>query len=391
MKYCCELCNFKTEDSGAWCRHKKAQYHIHNIEILCQDFNSPPIISDNGVTTIKDPRKRGKIDTEIKYKRRGKTTKKQNTEFGCEHCDKRFSTLFNLQRHGRTCKAKQKDDLIHHIQTEHKNRELELMKQVIDEKDKMMKQVLDEKEKALIKRDKDFEYMKRMVESAGILANKSLSALNYSNVYYKDAPKLIPLDKSIKIMKEEDDDFVERLIYKYGNKTLARFIGTHIVYHYRKSNPVDQSMWTSDVVRLNYIIKETSKWVVDKNGIKVRDNIIKPILDNILGVIKAYEDRWYAFVTKNPDEIDECVKANMRRATVGKIMEDINQGTLADEINKYIAPYFQMRREDDPDDDCLPLESDSEPDLELIKNRIEKKFIQQAKQYKVPVKKQKKT
>lgn len=325
-KYQCSPCDYETNDSGAWCRHK--QSHKHQLHAKLADV------------------------IESKYP--------------CQYCEHKFTTSSNLGRHLATCKARREQELVIEAVTimKEENREKEL---------ELTKKLLAETNKALEKRDKDFEYMKRIVEGAGILANKSLSALNYSNVYYKDAPKLLPMDDDAPIMqevkKEDDDEFVERLIYRSCNKTLARFIGMHIVYYYRKNNPVDQSMWTSDVVRLNYIIKESSKWVVDKKGVKMCESIIKPILDNIKIVLKAYEDRWFDFVDHDRGRVSQYVKINMKRQYALDIIAQIDQGLLMDEINRYIAPYFQMRRDDDLQ--MLELDSESEPNADAIRNIIE--------------------
>lgn len=390
MCYHCNYCNYETMDKSSWSRHKKTIKHRKNTQNII-DIESGPDTEDD--------------------ENKSKITK----EYTCEYCSKIFTKSYNLHRHMRICKEKGNIDNedITTLKSDHKNRDIDIMeefmknnnqimKQIIDkvlvEKDKMINKVLAEKEKvlkasheAMIKRDKDYEYMKRMLEGAGVIANKSLSALNYSNVYYKDAPKLLPMEKPASVLNQnkDDDEFIERLIYKHGNKTLVRFIGTHIVYYYRKTNPVDQSMWTSDVVRLNYIIKEASKWVVDKKGVKVCENIIKPILLSIRDLLIAYENRWFEFVSKNPDNIEACLKANMRRGVASKIREDIDQDRLTDDINRYIAPYFQMRKDDNNSDSELPLESDSDPTPEIINKRIDKKLEEQAKKYKVPIKKRK--
>ena len=46
---------------------------------------------------------------------------------------------------------------------------------------------------------------------------------------------------------------MDTLVYNYENKNLHKYLGDFIIGHYKKDNPSEQSMWSSDVSRLTYL------------------------------------------------------------------------------------------------------------------------------------------
>ena len=63
-------------------------------------------------------------------------------------------------------------------------------------------------------------------------------------------------------------------------------MGDFIIKVYKKEKPSEQSIWNTDSSRLTYIIKDlinkkSSKWKIDKKGIKTKKFLIKPLLKHI--------------------------------------------------------------------------------------------------------------
>ena len=71
-------------------------------------------------------------------------------------------------------------------------------------------------------------------------------------------------------------------MFYFERNNLPEILGKAIVEEYKKDDPNDQSMWSSDVSRLTFIVKSVmgkskSKWVSDKNGVHftVEDKVSK--------------------------------------------------------------------------------------------------------------------
>src|SRR5438876_510739 len=70
---------------------------------------------------------------------------------------------------------------------------------------------------------------------------------------------------------KNDHDFLKLLSYQFNNNSLDKFFGDFIIKHYKKDDPAKQSIWNSDLSRLNYVVKEllannNSSWNSDPKG-----------------------------------------------------------------------------------------------------------------------------
>ena len=86
-------------------------------------------------------------------------------------------------------------------------------------------------------------YYKRLLEEAGGLVKKSVSALTYSITNYDNAPSI----KTIKVtnineFNESDIKIAEDIISACKHKTLNKYLGDIIVKEYKKKKPKDQSI-----------------------------------------------------------------------------------------------------------------------------------------------------
>jgi len=171
----------------------------------------------------------------------------------CSYCKMSFSRKSSLTRHQKVCVGKQ-------IEIEKLKVELECMKS----ENKELKQY--------IKNTKPTTY------------NISVKKLVQQN--YPDAPHLAMLENYGVIHENEDIDFTRDLIYFYKKNKLNAYLGDIIIKYYKKEDPKDQSLWSTDSSRLKYIIKELiaskkSMWSEDDKGLKINKYIIKPLLKYI--------------------------------------------------------------------------------------------------------------
>lgn len=122
----------------------------------------------------------------------------------------------------------------------------------------------------------------------------------------------------------------EDVVYFTKRKLLYKYLGDIVIKYIKKENPAEQSSWSVDTSRMNYLIKDTT-WIKDNKGIKMCDKTIKPLLNYILEVGREY------ICSEDPDNVNLPDKM-----IYGEAMESIRNGSLSMEINKYIAPYFKL-------------------------------------------------
>jgi hypothetical protein len=181
--------------------------------------------------------------------------------------------------------------------------------------------------------------------TAEAIKSVSMSALKYANENFKEAPILLPLEN----FNINDLDFnnvddrkqlVDTLIYSAKLKSLDKLLGDHIVKNYKKNNPQQQSFHTTDCSRLNYIVKELfsniNKWEVDKNGIRICSAIIKPLIEKCIDLLLEHQKILLDDMSKGDYKKKESVQ------TVINIIMSIDKGSLENDINKYIAPFFNL-------------------------------------------------
>jgi hypothetical protein len=362
--YYCELCDYKTEYSSNFCSHKKTKKHISLYEKKSNDC--PKTIAQ--VTTnyhlLPHPlppvtTKLPLITTSIAETIADQESSNSIENLTCEFCKNKFNHKSNLSRHKKSCKYKKENDneVINNLK----------IKLELTEKEKEMFKKLDE-EKTVILKEKN-ELIKEKTEllnnfmvnannllnkaqdntkiTAQVIQNVSISAIKYANEKFKDAPVLLPLEN----FNINDLDFnnlddrkqlINTLMYNARQKSLDKLLGDHIVKNYKKANPKQQSFHTTDCSRLNYIVKElfenANKWEVDKNGIKVCSAIIKPLIEKCINLLLDHQK----------DLLDEMTTGNYKQKesvqTIINVIMSIDKGTLENDVNKYIAPFFNLNK-----------------------------------------------
>ena len=117
---------------------------------------------------------------------------------------------------------------------------------------------------------------------------------------YKNAPPLIETQYE-EILDE--DKFVKGLVYYNKKNIIDEKLGNIIIKKHKKNDPSQQSFWSTDPSRLNYLVKstnietldnehdtkskiivnfkKTNEWTRDKGGIKITKMVIDPLLDDV--------------------------------------------------------------------------------------------------------------
>jgi hypothetical protein len=304
-KYYCNICNYTTGDHSNWYKHKRTKKHLEKVMHMPVEFND-----------IKINTKDLSSDNDESSEKRKPVMKKKEEEqirFKCAYCDIEFKTNSGLYKHKKTCQYKEKAD---HAGLEDK---LNILKE-------------------------QNNYLKDFVYGAGNILKRSLSNTTFMNLHYNEAPSLEKHTAGIKDLKiNKDENLFSVLTYYQKENILHQFIGDFIISIYKKENPKEQSLWTTDSSRLNYLVRTAIKnkniWKIDKAGTKVRDNIICPILEEIYNeILKEME-----YVTK--DYINIKYLKVKELILLQQVIDNIDCNKLDHEINKYIAPHFNIDRD----------------------------------------------
>ena len=339
MKYTCELCNYSTENQGNFCHHKKTKKHLEKLEgksLNFQQCSSNVTVCSNQSYNI-DTTKTTLV----------KSNKNSDKIYVCSNCDFEFKHHSSYYRHKKTCNS----------QTNESIQELKLKLAFAEKEKELLKKI--EKEKNEIIKEKS-ELLNTFMANANTIINKaqdntqitaqamqnlSVSALKYANDKFKDAPALLPLENfKIKNLdyenEEEKRQLTEILVYNAKQKSLDKLLGDHIVKEYKKDDPKEQSFHTTDSSRLNYIVRELIKdaysWSIDKNGIKICTSIVKPLIDKCIGILLDHQKELLSNMSTGNFAKQEDVQL------IINVLMSIDRGSLESDINKYIAPYFNL-------------------------------------------------
>ncbi len=339
MSHTCEICNYQTSDLGNFSRHKKSKRHIKLADIKSiNDTNSNSKVYTLSTSSIHD------MSNESTSKSTNMYTKTTIQEFNCKQCNFETRHKSSYYRHIKKCIVKPEDNQTTSelkIKLEFAEKEKELYKKLEKEKTELLNNFMNNANHIINKTQDNAKL------STEAIQNVSISAIKYANEKFQNAPVLLPIENfninNLSFDKKEDRvQLTETLIYHSKLKSLDKLLGDHIIKNYKKNDPMTQSIHTTDCSRLNYIVKElfnnVSNWEVDKNGIKICSKIIKPLIEKCIELLLEHQK----------ELIDEMSEGNYKNKEnihiIINIIMSIDKGSLENDINKYIAPHFNMNK-----------------------------------------------
>ena len=193
------------------------------------------------------------------------------------------------------------------------------------------------------------DFFKTIIRESGSIIKKSIGPFAQITTKYKNAPNLktLTMDMVVDIEKDEFKLGCE-INYQYKNKTLASYLGNFIISIYKKEDPNAQSIWTTDVSRLTYLIKDlidnkNSAWVMDKQGLKTGTKIIRPLLSHIKDIsFKMHKIVCIKLANETSTNKMEYLMNLSKQSSY--IIKDIKEGILENEILKYISPHLSYNK-----------------------------------------------
>jgi chemotaxis protein histidine kinase CheA len=383
MKYHCEYCNYETNSKAGWCNHKKTLRHQkfmnnpkdyinqHNIELKEQlnnvnknDLlleklkNSETINEMLNQTIIKLQQDGNKLmnnyEKQVKELQEDKNKLQEDKNKLQEDKNKLQEMLNQTMIKSQEDKNKLQD-IICRLEEQNSDfiKELKLDRNELKSEREELKSELNNEKK----------YSKQVINNAGNLVGKSMSAIQYITQNYCNAPKLSQLNDYSDI-SENEQKLIDNLIFYHNKGLLHEYIGNYIIKHYKKDNPMNQSLWNTDSDRLNYIVreliisnnlkdkveieeldnidhgaKELIEWKVDKRGIRVAKYIIEPLLLYIKNICDEYIKNNHKKIAKSLEKSESWFK---KIEAMAEINSNIKNKELQKNINKYISSHFYL-------------------------------------------------
>jgi hypothetical protein len=275
----------------------------------------------------------------------------------CDKCDYKTDDRRNYYKHMKTRKHMKKvennivtdntaeiKDIIkeyeHKLELEKKNNIIERLEEKI-----IFEKKLHEEEIKVVKITEKLENEKKLNsilmethENDQFVIKSSMNALNFVRANFQNAPPIHYYSRADKLFIMDKYEKGQVIIYYFKRKELVPYIGEQLLKEYKKENPYEQSVWSSDVVRKNMIVNEKinnkTKWTKDKAGIHVASYLIDPI-------IKIIKESVEPFSTFTEENLDDAERYNLSN----KIIKQIENGTLRNEIIAYISPRIYLNKE----------------------------------------------
>ena len=193
------------------------------------------------------------------------------------------------------------------------------------------------------------ELSQKIIVNAGNIVNKTIGTIDFLIKHFTQTPILEEI-KDFSIIKNADGNeeysVAEIVIFHFNHNTLHKFLGQIIVSVYKKDDPREQSIWSTDVERMSYLIRDIIKnddiagWITDKKGVRVREKAIMPMLRFIRKELRNY------IKNCNKKKVTRSILANMQLANnlIALIGDTSKKGVseLAHKINKFISNYFYL-------------------------------------------------
>lgn len=314
VNYKCELCNYLTSYKKDYNKHLNTKKHKQKEAHGTINNN---VLLNSSQSTANDPPKYRQKSSII-------THESHRTCLNiCKYCSSKFTRTDSLSKHLKACIKKHEREKLLEEQIEM------LLTESSKYKDKS----------SYFQAEND--YHKKMLNEAGGLVQKSVSALSYVVGNYNTAPTIQMIDiNEIENLDENNKKLVEDILSYYKHKTLDKYLGDSIIKLYKKDNPKDQSVWSTDTSRLTYLIKElmvnnSSNWIVDKKGIKTKEYLIDPLLEHIKTLVIHYQKN--IILSTNAVEVEHSLELNKR---VLKLVDDIDDGNVGNNLLKYISTHL---------------------------------------------------
>jgi hypothetical protein len=259
MSYICKLCNYSTDDSGNFSRHKKSKKHI-NLLVVKSDKKTKSILKFNMYSMDSIP-KTCTLSTEL--------TELKNSDFFCKNCDFKTKHKSSYYRHLKICQEKESiNELKLKLKLEMAEKEKELYQKSFEEKSEMLNtymgnfndrlcEILEENKNLL---NGDIIYIED--DTKNILSTKQINNDNNEEKQVIKSQTLI-LNNVIIISRSEDNYINATQLCKAGDKKFNHWITLESTKELITELESDTGIPASELVEINKggNYKNQSTWI----------------------------------------------------------------------------------------------------------------------------------
>ena len=315
--YHCDSCNYSSSLHSNYKKHCKTKKHIKNIEVQNKESESSPIV-------VRD---KSNIDDKKHILKR----------YICNACELDFNNKANFARHKQRCSEKR---ILHY---EHKINDL--IRQ-LKEKDIITRRIIKANEKAL---DTIKETSNKALDTVKESVRKESKSIFNIVINQIKKPILLKQVEDVKQIHnaykdDEMEEFVRDLCSMQQNGSLYKFIGNFIIKQYKKEDISEQSMFSTDSSRSNFIYSTLDKnnkaiWKRDPKGL----NVGSITLDNVLFYIQDMIREQQLIMVKRMPQLSEIkiLKLSDIISTCNKIDRLIRHNNeLKNKIVTYLSSNF---------------------------------------------------
>lgn len=350
VKYICDPCKYVTDKTSNIDKHVTTKKHIATIKRSKKKFICYRTQYTNDVQFM--------TETE---------THKYAHKYKCMNsgCCKSFISKHNLERHMNE-KCEYCDDA-ETISDPKFGLMMATIKQLSDKIDNLEKN----SDKTSNQLNEKLDITNQVINETKVSMNEtkyaSLAAAKGTQTMLKFVTKSFANAPPIRLLKDNELDdmllntddycpsnasFETKMIYYFKKDKLHEFIGTKLISEYRKDEPGEQSFWTADQSRQNFVIRhsvsdDVEEWTDDKHALKLLTFVVNPAMNRLRNIIIQYDD---ILEDQNNDYNSgkSCITQNENKIILNhrdilmEIKDEIDLKNLHGEVVKYIAPFFTI-------------------------------------------------
>jgi len=320
--YRCEKCEYFTEKKYNFLRHLMSKKHFKK--------NMQKTTAPKNVQSAPKKVQFALFSVQNKKKNEQFKQNKDEKRFECKFCKKKFSRRTCLNRHNKICKHLKENEIKDTIKK-------------LEEKIEKNTEQIDEKTKQIEEKDKII----------GILENTTIKTINISNRItkylennYKNVPAIMPPSgETVKMIIGVKNDIGN--YFTLEKKELIKVIREIIINIYKE----EKNIFSTDVSRLSFYInikeiieknkKELKKWIQDPKGVKIKEIVIKPLVNYMKEELQKQNIILLAKI-ENEFDINKLNEFLDRMKKTTDAIITIMNDDFADDIIKEIAPYFKF-------------------------------------------------
>lgn len=328
--YECERCNYLTSDISNFHRHQKTKKHLQKSTTDGENKKRPL------KHTHKVQQKRCNLVVPCEEK---------TTGFICEYCQKPFTRNNTLANHQKKCKLRldEINDLKMKIESQKHEYEEKL-------KDITFELKLAQQKIELIEKSDDF--------NKAVITN----TLTYLNKNHNSAPALKAFDnwdalenyKDPELNIDQNDELAVNLAFIYHHGGVYGIISSLVRFlceEYLTNDPAKQSIWTTDLSRKTYFLREELKkglvWVMDKGGESFKKIIVGPLHIRLKEYMTEYRTNLIERLNSTGEEIDDLNldKGLLTLEYLDQVCEYIDGPNFPEDFVRIAAKKFQFNHE----------------------------------------------